>query len=121
MTLVPHFAVLAFSLALLAAAPAAATGGMACRTAGANPIEVGLVVGHAVVPAIVGARLTDRGRAVPVAVAQAWLDEEMLRLDLVDPQAMRRELRLTARRSGAHYDGSLWRDGKRRGVRCREA
>ena len=33
---------------------------------------------------------------------------------------MRRELILKTRRNGAFYDGSLWRGGKRRWVRCRE-
>ena len=38
-----------------------------------------------------------------------------------DPAAMRHELRLKTRRIGDHYDGSVWRAGKRHWVRCREA
>jgi hypothetical protein len=33
---------------------------------------------------------------------------------------MRREAIIKARRNGQVYDGSLWRDGRRRWVRCRE-
>ena len=108
-------------VALAAAAPAQATGGMLCRTAGANPVELSLVIGHTAVSTIVSARLTDGGRIVPVSVAQAWLDPAELRLDLADPNALHHELRLRTRRNGDSYDGSLWRGGKRRWVRCREA
>jgi hypothetical protein len=34
---------------------------------------------------------------------------------------MRRELILKARRNGPYYDGSAWRGGRRRWVRCRES
>jgi hypothetical protein len=112
---------LALPLALLAAAPAHATGGLLCETAGANPIQVQLVIGHTVVSAVVQARLTDDGTDVPVTVAQAWLVESELRLDLTDPNAERHELRLLAKRKGDSYDGSLWRGGKRRWVRCVES
>ena len=112
---------LSLPLLVALASPALATGGMTCRTAGARPITVSLVIGHTAVPAIVSARLTDNGRVIPVTVAQAWLDTNELRLDLVDPNAMRREARLIARSNGGHYDGSIWRGGKRRWVRCRES
>src|SRR5215208_3827444 len=75
-------AVLAVSL--LIAAPAHATGGLLCRTGGSHLIEVGLVIGHAVAPSIVSARLRDGGAEVPVHIAQSWLDADELRLDLVD-------------------------------------
>ena len=109
------------ALGLGAATPAWATGGIACRTAGPDPIALDLVVGHGAVSTIVSARLTHAGRQVPVAIAQSWLDGEELRLELVDPAAMRQELRLITRRAGDRYDGSVWRAGKRRWVRCREA
>ena len=51
---------------------------------------------------------------------QWWLDNSELRLLLADPGAMRRELVLKAKRNGHFYDGSLWRGGQRRWVRCRE-
>ena len=114
-------AFLAIPLALLAAAPARATGGLLCETAGANPIQVQLVIGHTVVSPVVQARLTDNGADVPVTIAQAWLEENELRLDLTDPNAERHELRLLAKRKGDNYDGSIWRGGKRRWVRCSES
>ncbi|HET9459375.1 MAG TPA: hypothetical protein VFO51_05285 [Sphingomicrobium sp.] len=112
---------LALSLAFVAASPAYATGGMTCSTAGPRPIDVQLVIGHTVVSNVVQARLTDGGRDIAVTVAQAWLEPNEIRLDLTDPNAERHELRLRARRRGEAYDGSLWRGGKRRWVRCRES
>jgi hypothetical protein len=105
---------------MLAATPALATGGMICRTAGAHPIEIALVISHTAVPAVVSARLTDNGGQVPVAVAQSWLEANELRLDLTDKQALRHEARLRVKANGRAYDGSLWRSGDRRWVRCRE-
>jgi hypothetical protein len=105
---------------ILAATPAYATGGLVCRTAGARLIEVAMVISHTVIPSVVSARLTDNGRQVPVSVAQSWLDRNEVRLDLTDRNALRHELRLTARLNGRVYDGSIWRSGQRRWVRCRE-
>jgi hypothetical protein len=107
-------------LILAIAAPAQATGGLACRTAGARPIEVSLVVGHTAVASVVSARLNDNGRAVPVSIAQSWMDPGELRIDLVDTNALRHEARLIARKNGRFLDGSIWRGGQRRWVRCRE-
>lgn len=112
---------LALLLAFVAATPAYATGGMTCSTAGPRPIDVQLVIGHTVVSNVVQARLTDNGRDIAVTVAQAWLEPNEIRLDLTDPNAERHVLRLRARRRGEAYDGSLWRGGKRRWVRCRES
>ncbi|HEX2804187.1 MAG TPA: hypothetical protein VHN55_09460 [Sphingomicrobium sp.] len=112
---------LALPLLVLAAGPAHATGGLACRTAGADPIQVSLVIGHTAVASVVGARLSHNGRDVAVKVAQSWLDPAEFRLDLTDPNALRHELRIRAKANGRYYDGSLWRHGKRRWVRCREA
>ena len=107
-------------LAIAFAAPAGATGSLICRTAGALPIEVGMVISHTAVSAVVQARLTDDGRDVPVHVAQAWLEAGEVRLDLEDPNAERHELRLRAKGRGERLDGSIWRSGKRRWVRCEE-
>ena len=106
--------------ALLAASPAFATGGLICRTAGGQPVELALVVSHTAVSAVVSARLTDNAREIPVSLAQSWLDPAELRVDLTDRNALRHELRLRAKANGPFYDGSLWRGGKRRWVRCRE-
>jgi hypothetical protein len=43
-----------------------------------------------------------------------------MRLLLIDPQARQQQLLLKARRNRFTYDGSLWRNGQRRWVRCRE-
>jgi hypothetical protein len=114
-------AVPALTIGLLAASPAFATGGLVCRTAGSRPIEVATVVSHTAVSSIVSARLTDNGRQVPVAVAQSWLEPNEIRLDLTDRNAMRPEARLRVKRNGSVYDGSIWRLGQRRWVRCRES
>lgn len=105
----------------LAAAPAHATGGMVCRTAGARPVEVALGFGHVPGSPLIATRLTDNKRAVPVKSAQWWLDDKELRLVLISPDAMRQELVLITRRNGHVYDGSLWRGGLQRWVRCRES
>ena len=102
------------------AAPAQASGGLLCRTAGARPIDLRLVVSHTAVPTVVSARLMEAGREVPVALAQSWIEPAELRVDLVDRNAQRHELRLRAKQNGRAYDGSLWRGGRRHWVRCRE-
>ncbi len=102
------------------AAPAHAVGGMLCRTAGARPIDLRLVISRTAVPTVVSARLLDAGREVAVALTQSWIDPGELRLDLVDRNAQRHELRLRARKNGRGYDGSVWRGGRRHWVRCRE-
>lgn len=111
---------LALPLALLVAVPAHATGGLVCRTAGPRPIDVSLGFGHVAGTPLILTRLSDAGREVRAKPAQWWFDRAEVRLLLVDPDALREELRLTARRSGPYYDGSLWRSGKRRWARCRE-
>ena len=47
--------------------------------------------------------------------------EDHIQVDLADPNATRREARLLAKKNGRFYDGSIWRGGQRRWVRCREA
>ena len=108
------------TLLVAIASPAIATGGLVCTTAGPNPISVAAVIGHTAVPALVSARLTENGRPVPVTVGQSWLEPNEFRLDLTDSNALKHELRLRTKRNGDSYDGSLWRGGKRRWVRCRE-
>ena len=100
--------------------PAHATGGLICRTAGARPIEVALGFGHVPGSPLILVRLLDAGRTVPVSAAQWWLDNDEVRVVLISTGAQTQELLLRARRTGYVYDGSLWRSGKRRWVRCRE-
>jgi hypothetical protein len=108
------------TLLMFAAAPAHATGGLICKTAGGKPIQVSMGFGHVPGSPLILTRLTDGGRVVPVSVAQWWLDDMEVRLLLVGTNAMKQELLLRAQRKGPGYDGSLWRGGKRRWVRCRE-
>jgi hypothetical protein len=102
------------------AAPAHATGGLVCRTAGARPIEVSVGFGHVPGSPLLTTRLLDAGRNVPVTAAQWWFDDTELRLILIGPNAVKQELLLRATRNGRRYDGSVWRGGHRRWVRCRE-
>ncbi len=112
-------AILCLALAGLAA-PAHATGGIVCRTAGPRPIEVAVGYGHVPGSPMILTRLIDNGRQVPVRQAQWWLDNSEVRLLLIAPDAHREELTLRARRNGYVYDGSVWRGAKRRWVRCQE-
>lgn len=111
---------LAAALIAGVAVPAHATGGLVCRTAGARPIEVSVGFGHVPGSPLILTRLTDNGRQIPAKHAQWWLDQAEVRLLLIAPNADREELKVRARRNGSVYDGSLWRGGKRRWVRCRE-
>jgi hypothetical protein len=106
--------------ATLAAAPAHATGGFNCRTAGSRPVQVDIGFGHVSGAPLFSQRLIDNGRQVPVTAPQWWFDGAELRLLLASPDAMRREAILRARKNGPFYDGSIWRNGRRRWVRCRE-
>jgi hypothetical protein len=115
------------ALALLCAAtPALATGGYVCRTSGAEPIELAVVTGHAVAPVIVQARLTERDQTLStadepprIAIAQSWVDDSEVRLDLVDANAERYEARLRIKPTGnLRAAGTLLRNGKTYRVRC---
>lgn len=111
---------LCLGLGLVVTTPAHATGGLVCTTAGPAPIQVLVVIGHTAVASVVSVRLSDAGLKVPVTIAQSWVDPSEFRLDLVDPKALHHELRLRTSLKGSAYDGSLWRNGKRHWVRCRE-
>jgi hypothetical protein len=103
------------------ASPAHATGGMVCRTAGPRPIEVAIGFGHVPGAPLILTRLIDNGREVPVSQAQWWLDNSEVRLLLISRDALREELTLRAKRKGYVYEGSVWRGGKRRWVRCQDS
>ena len=107
-------------LLLLFSTPSHATGGLVCRTVGAKPIELSVGFGHVPGSPLILTRLVDTGRNVPVSAAQWWLDNQEVRLLLIGSNAMKQELLLRAKRNGYTYDGSIWRSGKRRWVRCRE-
>lgn len=111
---------LVLPLAVAAPSVAHATGGLLCKTAGAQAIEVSVGFGHVPGSPLIQTRLIDDGRVIPAQSAQWWLDDREMRLLLIDPDAHRQQLTLKVTRNGPVYDGSLWRDGKRRWVRCRE-
>ena len=112
---------IALPLLFAAAAPAHATGGFTCRTAGPGAVEVSVGFGHVPGAPLIARRLIDGGRTVPVVDAQWWIDDDELRVLLVAPDAAREEVKVRAKRKGHGYDGSLWRNGQRRWVRCRES
>ena len=100
---------LATALALTAAGPALASGGLTCRTGGARAVQVDLAYGHVFGTGLVSSRLLDGGRNIPVEHPQWWLDRNEVRLVLTGPGAIREELRLVAKRNGEFFDGSIWR------------
>ena len=115
---------LAFPIALAlaaAAAPAFATSGLQCRPRGGPGPTLDLVVGHGAGPALVAARLGGK----PMTVAQSWIDQRYLWLDLVDSNATRYEARLRAvfqtKLRGRPALGTLVRAGRTYRVRCVES
>ncbi|HEY0043544.1 MAG TPA: hypothetical protein VGB62_03235 [Allosphingosinicella sp.] len=124
-----RFALPAVLIALTAAAPALATGGYQCRpVSGAGP-SLSVVTGRTVAPVVVQASIVESGRTFTTAgegarlsVAQSWIDEDGIKLDLIDAQATRFEARLRARfvktRFGREATGTLSRGGRVYRVRC---
>ncbi len=114
-------AIPAAMLLAAAAAPAFATSGVQCRPQSGRGPTLDLVVGHGVGPALVAARLD--GKAM--AVAQSWIDQRYLWLDLVDSNATRYEAKLRAvfqpRLRGRPAIGTLVRAGRTYRVRCVES
>jgi hypothetical protein len=116
--------------ALATATPALATGTILCRStvSPGNGPSLALVVGHGEAIGVVQARVTGLGPPFTTgegvgapAIGQAWLDRDMLRLDIVDANAERRILRLdTRRRGGAAYLGNLYHGGRTWQMRCSE-
>lgn len=117
------FRSLAFSGLIMLSAPAHATGGLSCKTADQRPIVVSLGFGHVPSAGLFLARLVDDKREIEVTPSQWWMYGPQLRLALVSADATREELILIAHwNDAAHsYDGSVWRSGRKRWVRCREA
>jgi hypothetical protein len=112
---------LALPLLFGAAAPAYATGGMACTTSGPNPVEIHLVFGRAAGAPLISAQLIDGGVEVATDKPQWWLDASELRLLLIDPNAEREELLLKAKARGDVYVGTVRRGTRTLRVRCEES
>jgi hypothetical protein len=121
---------IAAAAALCAASPALATSTILCRStiSPADGPALSLVVGNTAGTGILQARFelgnirfaTGEGPGAPV-IGQGWIDELMLRLDIVDANAEGRIVRLdTRRRRGADYLGTLIHEGRTWRVRCGE-
>jgi hypothetical protein len=119
----------AAAIALTCAAPALATGGYQCRPVSGQGPSLSVVTGTAVAPSVVQVSVTEgsrtlstKGEGAGLAVAQSWIDEEGLKLDLVDPRVTRYEARLRARfvktKFGREATGTLSRGGRVHRVRC---
>lgn len=112
---------------LLCAAPAHATGGFSCGPSGNDAVRIDIVIGHGGVSAIAQVRVREgrklystAGEGEPVLLAQSWLDEKGLKLDLVDGDAMRHIARLSISfvTRSAEPLGTLYLNQRRYPVRC---
>jgi hypothetical protein len=111
-----------------AATPAFATGTILCRSTTSPTDGPSLALTGGRGTGIVRARLTQNGAGfttgagagAPV-IAQAWVDDWQLKLDIVDANADGRIARLdTRRRAGSSYTGILIYRGRTWRVRCQE-
>jgi hypothetical protein len=116
------------ALALLAAAPASATGTIFCRSQLRPDLQLYLVVGHGAEPAIAQVRLVDGtqvlvtdGAAGSPRLGQTWLDDFDLRLDIVDADHQVTIARLIAARRGptGRYAGTMRYAGRTFSITCR--
>jgi hypothetical protein len=110
-----------------ATSPAAATSTIACTARDWPALEIGIIVGHGAAGAVVRATISFGGEEIttglgdnPPVIAQAWIDEQELKLDIVDANAEQRLARLVTRRRGDHYVGTLLFRGETIRVRCGE-
>ena len=113
--------------AMLCAAPAHATGTILCRSADRAGLEIYLVIGHGAGAMIAQARIVDgdeeiaTGEAQPnPRIAQSWLDDRELRLDITDwnLEAFVARLRGNSRTSGGPYVGTLQYRGRSLRLTC---
>lgn len=111
---------------LLLSTPAHATSGYSCSTSGDTPITIDIVIGHAVAPLIAQVRLTENERTLStegdppeLSIAQSWIDDKELRLDLSDPNLERYEAQLRLRiKSELSATGTLKRNDKSYKLSC---
>ena len=108
--------------AFMLTVPAHATGGLRCETAGDEPLQIALEFGHVPSAALFLAKLTENGEEVSVDATQWWMQEDEVRLALVSKIRHETALLMKAKwnPSTLSYDGSIWRNGRKLWVRCRE-
>jgi hypothetical protein len=119
--------ILAAAVLAAAASPAFATSTILCTAPDWPGLDLAIVVGHGAAGAVVQATIsvggeeitTGLGENAPV-IAQAWIDEDELKVDVVDANAEHRLARLDTRRRGLLYSGVLAYRGRTIRVRCGE-
>lgn len=118
---------LAATLPLVAATPAAATASGNCTVTGNPRLRVELVIGHLAASVLAQVRIIDgpqrfqSGDADGPVLAQAWIDDGALKFDLAGPggDGHLARLRTWRQRGRGDYMGSLTYGGRRYRVRCR--
>ena len=109
-----------------ASSPAFATSTIACTARAWPGLDVAIVVGHGAGGAVVQATISLGGEEITTVgdwgprIAQAWIDEGELKLDIVDANADQRLARLVTRRRGRLYVGTLIFRGQTIRIRCGE-
>ena len=116
-----RYLILATAAAILASAPAHATGGFSCKTASDPQIAIDVGFGHTAGAALFSRRLHVGDEEIAVDAPQWWLDDDELRVLLTDTQANERLAVVKAKRKGDAYDGTVVYQGRRHWIRCRES
>ena len=110
----------AIAATAVTATPAAATGGLICKTADAQPLEIALGFGHVAGAPLILTRLREGDRDVPVHAPQWWLNDDEMRLLLTDRDSLQVEAEVQTVRNGATFDGRVMRNGESRWIRCKQ-
>ena len=108
----------------LAATPALATSSIACTSRSWPGLDVAIVIGATGVDqatiSLGGEEISTVGENGP-RIGQSWVDENELKLDIVDANADQRLARLVTRRQGDAYAGTLQFRGRTIRISCTEA
>lgn len=106
-----------FCLACLSV-PAAATQGMMCEAKGAS---IDLLYGHAAVPGLLQATLEIGGKTVPTEIAQSWSADNVIMIDLADPDQMAVLARIRLKWANQTWRGTLVHGKRTYQLKCGEA
>ena len=121
-----RFAFALLAAALIPAAPALATGSIHCSSTERGAPEIYLSIGRGAGAAIIqmslsgpaGQFTTGAGPRAPI-VAQSWLDERELKIDVIDHNVEYHIARLISRRAGENlYRGTLRYRGRTHAMSC---